>query len=101
MGEANRALVGIQEQTSKPKEGFIKVYPNPASDKLYISAEALNERNNYTVELYSTLGTKLAEVKVENTTTEINLNDFATGIYFVTLKQNNSPIANQKFIISR
>lgn len=100
-GESTRALVGIKEQeASKPKEGFIKVYPNPASDKLFISASELNMKDHYTIELYSMLGVKLSEVKVENTTTEIDLNDYASGIYFVTLKQNNSTIANQKFIIS-
>lgn len=100
-GEATRALVGIQEQTVKQKEGFIKVYPNPASDKLFISASELNNGDNYTFELYSMLGTKLARIAVENTTTEINLSDYTSGIYFVTLKQNNQPVANQKFIISR
>jgi hypothetical protein len=101
-GESTRALVGIKEQEiSKPKEGFIKVYPNPASDKLFISASELNGKDHYTIELYSMMGAKLSEVKVENTTTEIDLNDYASGIYFVTLKQNNYTIANQKFIISR
>lgn len=100
-GEATRALVGIKEQPSKRKEGFINVYPNPANDKLFISAADLNSKDNYTIELFSTLGTKLAEVKVENATTEINLNDYASGIYFVTLKQNNTHVANKKFIISR
>lgn len=101
-GEATRALVGIQEQPiSKKKEGFIKVYPNPATDKLFISAAELNTGDNYTLELYSMLGTKLISTAVENTTTEITLNDYAAGIYFVTLKQNGQPVANQKFIISR
>ncbi|MBP7809456.1 MAG: T9SS type A sorting domain-containing protein [Bacteroidia bacterium] len=100
-GEATRALVGIKEQEAKKlKEGFIKVYPNPASDKLFITAAELNTRDNYTIELYSMMGSKLNEVRVENTTTEIDLNAYASGIYFVVLKQNNSTIANQKFIIS-
>lgn len=100
-GEATRALVGIKEQeVSKSKEGFIKVYPNPAADKLFITAEKINTKDNYTIELYSMMGSKLNEVNVENTTTEINLNAYASGIYFVVLKQNNSTIANQKFIIS-
>jgi hypothetical protein len=100
-GEATRALVGIKEQEiSKSKEGFIKVYPNPAADKLFITAEKINTKDNYTIELYSMMGSKLNEVNVENTTTEIDLNAYASGIYFVVLKQNNSTIANQKFIIS-
>lgn len=100
-GEATRALVGIKEQeVSKSKEGFIKVYPNPAADKLFITAEKINTKDNYTIELYSMMGSKLNEVNVENTTTEIDLNAYASGIYFVVLKQNNSTIANQKFIIS-
>ncbi len=101
-GEPNRALVGIDEQTTvKRKEGFINVYPNPANDKLFITAEELNNKDEYTLELYSMLGGKLVEVNIENTTTEISLNDYSSGIYFVTLKQNNTPVANKKFIISR
>lgn len=100
-GEATRALVGIKEQEIRhAKEGLIKVYPNPANDKLFIAASELNGKDNYTIELYSMLGAKLSSVKVENTTTEIDLNTYASGIYFVVLKQNNSTIANQKFIIS-
>ncbi|MBK7667746.1 MAG: T9SS type A sorting domain-containing protein [Sphingobacteriaceae bacterium] len=100
-GEATRALVGIKEQEKiKSKEGFIKVYPNPASDKLFITAEKINTKDKYTIELYSMMGSKLNEVRLENTTTEIDLDAYASGIYFVVLKQNNSTIANQKFIIS-
>lgn len=101
-GEATRALVGIAEQgQTKRKEGFINVYPNPASDKLFISASEINPSDNYSIELYSLLGTKLTEVTVENSVTEINLNDYASGIYFVMLKQGNTTLANKKFIISR
>ncbi len=101
-GEANRALVGIAEQPqSKRKEGFINVYPNPANDKLFISAAEINAKDNYSIELISMLGAKLTEVNVENSITEINLNDYPSGIYFVSLKQNGTPVANKKFIISR
>ncbi len=102
MGEAARALVGIHEPTiPKQKDAIIKVYPNPANDKLFISASSLNGRDDYKIELHSIVGDKLFEVRVENTTTEINLNEFSSGIYFVTLKQNNNVISTQKFIISR
>lgn len=101
-GESGRAIIGIEENyTTKRKEGSINVYPNPATDKLFISAEELNGNDKYTIELYSVIGTKLAEVNVENRTTEIDLQGHAAGIYFVTLKQNNIPVANKKFIISR
>jgi hypothetical protein len=100
-GEATRAYVGIKEETSKPKESFITVYPNPANDKLYISAEKLNTNDHYTLELHSVLGTKLVDTFIENTITEIDLNSYSTGIYFVVLKENNSPVTTKKFIISR
>ena len=102
MGHSTRALVGINEPVAqKQKEGIIKLYPNPANDKLFISASSLNKSDTYKIELYSIIGDKLFEVPVENTTTEVNLNEYASGIYFVTLKQNNFAISTQKFIISR
>jgi hypothetical protein len=101
-GETARAYVGINEQSApKRKESLITVYPNPATDKLFISADELNSSDKYSIELYSVIGTKLAEVNVENKTTEIDLSGQAAGIYFVTLKQNNIPVANKKFILSR
>ncbi|HWY10092.1 MAG TPA: T9SS type A sorting domain-containing protein [Bacteroidia bacterium] len=102
MGEATHAMVGINEPTvKKQKESVIKVYPNPASDKLFISASSLNSSDDYKIELYSIVGDKLFEIRVENTTTEVNLDEFASGIYFVALIQNRNTISTQKFIISR
>ena len=102
MGHAVRALVGINEPTvKKQKDGIIKVYPNPANDKLFISASSLNSADDYKIELYSIVGDKLFEVKVENNTTEVNLNEYASGIYFVALNQTNNTISTQNFIISR
>lgn len=101
-GTAARAYVGIKEKDDlKPKESFITVYPNPANDKLFISAEKLNSSDHYTLELHSILGMKLSEVMIEDTVTEVDLNTYPAGIYFVTLKQNNSPLTTKKFIISR
>lgn len=101
MGPAARALVGINETANQPKEGLIKVYPNPANDKLFIATSGLEKQNTYEIELYSVLGTQLQSTVLENGQTELNLQEYAAGLYFVVLKQNNTFLSQQKFIISR
>jgi hypothetical protein len=100
-GHADRALVGINEPVKEQKENFITVYPNPANDKLYISATGVEKKDGFKLELYSVIGNKLMDMPMDNSTTEINLDNYAAGIYFVALKQNNNTISYKKFIIAR
>jgi hypothetical protein len=53
MGHASRALVGIEETAYKPKEGLIKVYPNPANDKIFIATTGLDKQNTYEIAIGS------------------------------------------------
>lgn len=101
LGHSTRAWVGIKETENKIKEGLIKIYPNPANDKIFISATGLTKQNNYTIELLSVLGNQLYNAPLESSLSEINISEYAAGLYFVVLKQNNSILSHQKFIISR
>lgn len=100
VGPAARALVGIKESESK-KESSVKIYPNPASDKLFIETKNINEYNDCKVELYSILGNKLNEEELGNNVKEISLSEYAAGMYFIVIKQNNKVVSQNKFIISR
>lgn len=101
LGHAARAMVGINETENKTKEGLIKIYPNPANDKLFISTIGLEKHTKYEIELYSVLGQQILSAKLENGESEINLREYTNGLYFVILKQNNTILSQQKFIISR
>ncbi|MBL7895138.1 MAG: T9SS type A sorting domain-containing protein [Bacteroidia bacterium] len=100
VGPSARALVGIKETENK-KESSVKIYPNPTSDKLFIETKNINECNDCKIELYSVLGNKLNEEELGNGVKEIALSEYAAGMYFIVIKQNNKVVSQNKFIISR
>jgi endoglucanase len=80
---------GIPNLNSKTTNGNLKLYPNPAEDKLYISFN--NETSTSQCSIYSVTG-QLIETKNHSTKginiAEINISHLPSGIYFVEL--NNS-----------
>ena len=100
VGPSARALVGIKETENKI-ESSVKIYPNPASDKLFIETKNISECNDCKIELYSVLGNKLNEEELGNGVKEISLSEYAAGMYFIVIKQNNKVVSQNKFIISR
>jgi hypothetical protein len=91
--------VGINEKTLENKN-HIAVYPNPASDRLFIRAD-LEDGKDYGIEIYSTLGQKLSSADLINSETELIISEIPAGIYFVALKHKNTILSQQKLIISR
>lgn len=59
----------------------ITIYPNPAKDVIYISADVIvNE-----IEVYNILGTLIVKEKVESSEVQINLNNYKSGFYLITI----------------
>ncbi len=73
---------------------FFSIYPNPAQNKLYISAS--NKINNYTIYIFDLQGKILFSQK-NNPTDFVDISDFKNGIYFIKI-QNNKKTFTQKFI---
>lgn len=63
----------------------IKVYPNPVKDNLYWQGET--GWTNY--EVYSLLGQKVAEGKIEVGQNQININHLTKGIYLLKCSDNS------------
>jgi len=76
-------------------------YPNPASSVVNIDY-ALN-RDNAQIVLYNILGASVYEqpLKGQEGKATINVSDFASGIYFYTIKINGKAIESKKLIINR
>ncbi len=77
----------------------IRVFPNPANDKLYIVFDNTNE-GMATVEMFDLTG-KLVYQTTINATIKlqtININDIKKGIYSLRISTNNN-IYNQKIVI--
>jgi hypothetical protein len=71
----------------------IRVYPNPAKDKLYID----NTDGNYSAEIFNTLGQKIKTVSTSSD--NLNISDIPNGIYTLRLTLNNKTPFVTKVII--
>lgn len=78
----------------------IEIYPNPTSSLLnielsYSSAYFDNYRN---VIVYNTLGEIFLKQKISSQSFNLNVSEFESGIYFVTITDNNVVQFSEKFI---
>jgi Secretion system C-terminal sorting domain len=110
-GGINSAKSGIYKLTNiigindiAKNEMAFSIYPNPSNKILNVnistslnSSYALNESVTI-IEITDILGkTQLSKTITENTT-QLNVNDFAKGIYFITVKSGNK-MSTQKLMI--
>ncbi|WP_185205790.1 PQQ-dependent sugar dehydrogenase [Chryseobacterium sp. C3] len=85
--------LGTNENSISTK---IKVYPNPASKKVFI--EGVKDKNT-TVEIISFEGRKVLEQgKIENDNS-INISGIPSGVYFINLNSGNEKSYSKKIII--
>jgi hypothetical protein len=75
--------------------GKIVIYPNPTKNTLYIQSEKLHEK--YNLELRNFEGKSMFESSFENNS-EINFSLLPSGIYFLTLTNNEMKSTSQKII---
>ncbi|HWY36509.1 MAG TPA: T9SS type A sorting domain-containing protein, partial [Nitrosopumilaceae archaeon] len=80
-------------------ENTISVYPNPFSDKCYISVKGIDQSENLTITIYDILG-NLVFSKKSNPSPLITIdrNNLSAGTYFLVLT-NNRPTVRKKLII--
>ncbi len=72
--------------TQKEKITQLMIYPNPASDFIYISGI----ENKSTVMIYNVSGEKLLNIKSNSgDVTKVNINSLESGIYFYTINSAN------------
>lgn len=76
---------------------YIKAYPNPAKDKLYVDINIVSE--NMILELENILGQKILEIAVKEKTTRINIADYDKGVYSLSVKVNNRTISVKKIVL--
>ncbi|MDD3998827.1 MAG: T9SS type A sorting domain-containing protein, partial [Candidatus Shapirobacteria bacterium] len=73
---------------------FIKLYPNPATDKITIESNYVNNK----IEIYNNLGQNVCSCYSTDLTSEINVSEYPTGIYFVKVSNQNGKVTSIKFI---
>ncbi len=90
----NPCSAGINEIYNS---SLIKVYPNPAKDKLIVS---INNNGNSAIVITDMLGKSVKQIKTSELQTEINVSDLQDGVYFVQLMQGNKSFVD-KVVISK
>ena len=83
----------------KEMDWGVKIYPNPAKEKLYITLSQEVDVENVVLSIYSITGQKIYESPY---TSEVELSKYVSGFYllqFTDIKQNRSTV--RKFLISK
>jgi len=92
-------LVFIQSGIAEQKAPEFTISPNPAVDHIIIKNEL---KLNSIFCLYDITGHKLAEEKIGNTSTIINVNTFSEGLYIYNIiDENNVVTKSGKIIIQK
>jgi hypothetical protein len=73
----------------------LQCYPNPATDLLYIDLGSISQG---TILFYNVLGAVIREYPVDNPSITIDISQFESGIYFLSLK-GNPDISPAKIVI--
>src|SRR5690554_430703 len=83
------------EVLSAPRNesGKLSFYPNPASDKIYLNGIPLDGGS---IQIYSVQGKLLVSLKT--TSSEIDVSQLSSGIYFIQLISSNGSLDVLKFI---
>jgi hypothetical protein len=89
------SMTGI---STKELSSAVKVYPNPATDVLYIDLNAL-AKTEMEVEIQNVIGQTVYQTGSMNQVLVINTNTFGKGIYFVNIKQNQKIVAVKKVVV--
>ncbi len=61
----------------------IKIYPNPATNKLFIDLQQLTNLQNTTISIYDIQGKLILQQTIAQTQTVLNICSFAKGVYMV------------------
>ena len=81
---------GVDENETR-----VKVYPNPANDRLAVEAEGISH-----VELYNTLGQRVVSQEAEGDHVEVDLQQAATGLYLLRVTTSEG-IAVKRVTVER
>jgi hypothetical protein len=94
-------IVPVEYEKNKIDKFFI--FPNPASNELYVSIVSPNNKEAL-LEIKDILGRSIYQQKIDLTqgveNTYINTSDFANGTYIVSVSYGNSSSENTKVVIT-
>jgi hypothetical protein len=95
-----RLAGGTVENVVSLNDNFIRVYPNPASDKVTIGYLTNEELQHVTIRITNTLGQIMCEIPVEfnNGEVTVDMSGYANGAYFIYLFNQKDIVQHTKFL---
>lgn len=85
-------IVGINEENSI----ISAIYPNPVDN--YLTLELKQVLQNHSAHILDSKGKEIDVVSLIEITTKINLSDYSSGIYHLTIKKDNVEIESLKIL---
>ena len=76
-------FIDVSSVESNDSKNQIQVYPNPTDGRIYIDLPGEGKGN---VELINILGKRIAKYSIYGTNNELNLEQFATGMYLLEIR---------------
>jgi aminopeptidase N len=94
--------LGIKSHSRLNELPEMKIFPNPAKDLLTIDALSLKLSGTASIIITDTSGKVVYKEKINQQQTIFNINTstYSNGIYFVTIKMKDLPVAENKFVVA-
>jgi CubicO group peptidase (beta-lactamase class C family) len=94
----NLSMCGVTDVNDREEyNADVKLFPNPASNQLYIQWNV----NNYKVQITDISGRKVFEDNDYENSKQINSSQFESGVYFIKLINNKEYVRNLKLIVQK
>lgn len=77
----------------------IKVYPNPAADMLTIDNGNFALMNNYKIEITDIIGVQVFFSVINQQTFTVDISQWATGLYYIHIKDSGNQIIDTRKIV--
>lgn len=92
------ATVGINNAKAP---ALFSVSPNPANEQFKITYANLFDLNNSTVEIYNMLGSKVYSTNLNTSSGQLEIpsNNFKSGLYLYTIRQNGKATFTGKIVV--
>jgi hypothetical protein len=75
----------------------IKIYPNPATNKLTLDLKQIKDLHNTVISIYDIQGQLILQQAINEKQTELNISNFAKGLYIVKLNNDRLRLVS-KFV---
>ncbi len=94
---------GIQNYTSANENNSLKVFPNPAKDKVIVDlvSSGIKLADNAMLLVTDVGGKIIYKEKIQQSSCNINVSEFSNGVYFVSIKTKEGVVAKNRFIVAR